>query len=98
MLEVYRPTLVILDGITEAMTLHGWKPLDNTDIALFDRKVITPLTSTGAAEVSLDHVTKDRENRGRYAIGGVHKLNIVTGAGYTLRGNSSASVSPAAPH
>jgi hypothetical protein len=43
-----------------------------------------PLTASGVAQVSFDHVTKDREGRGRYAIGGVHKLNIVSGAGYTL--------------
>jgi hypothetical protein len=34
--------------------------------------------------VSFDHVTKDKDGRGRYALGGVHKLNIVNGAGYTL--------------
>ena len=34
--------------------------------------------------MSFDHVTKDKDGRGRYALGGVHKLNIVNGAGYTL--------------
>jgi hypothetical protein len=34
--------------------------------------------------VLLDHVIKDREGRGRYALGGVHKLNAVSGAGYLL--------------
>jgi hypothetical protein len=83
-LATYRPTLAIVDGITEAMTLHGLNPIDNVDIALFDRTVVTPLTDSGAAEVSFDHVTKDKDGRGRYALGGVHKLNIVNGAGYTL--------------
>src|SRR5829696_6175931 len=83
-LAYYMPSLALLDGVTEAMTLHNLNPNDNKDIALFNRQVCHPLTASGAAQVSFDHVTKDREGRGRYAIGGVHKLNIVTGAGYTL--------------
>jgi hypothetical protein len=83
-LASYGPSLAMLDGITEAMELHGLNPIDNTDIAKFNRMVSLPLAASGAAQVSFDHVTKDRESRGRYALGGVHKLNIVTGAGYTL--------------
>jgi hypothetical protein len=80
----YQPTLAVLDGITEAMTLHGYNPLDNMDVAKFNTNVVRKLTFTGAAELSLDHVTKAREGRERYALGGVHKLNIVSGAGYIL--------------
>jgi hypothetical protein len=80
----YGPSLAHLDGITEAMNMHGLNPNDNVDISTFNRRVNMPLTASGAAQVSFDHVTKDREGRGRYAIGGVHKLNIVSGAGYTL--------------
>jgi hypothetical protein len=80
----YGPSLAMLDGITEAMNMHGLNPIDNVDISTFNRRVNMPLTASGAAQASFDHVTKDRESRGRYAIGGVHKLNIVSGAGYTL--------------
>ena len=80
----YGPSLAMLDGITEAMTMHGLNPLDNVDIALFNRRVNLPMTASGAAQASFDHVVKDNQNRGRYAIGGVHKLNIVSGAGYIL--------------
>jgi hypothetical protein len=83
-LAQFRPSLAYVDGVTEAMTLHSLNPNDNVDIALFDKTVARPLTGAGAAQVSLDHVVKNGDNRGRYAIGGVHKLNIVTGAGYTL--------------
>jgi len=74
----------VLDGVTEAMTVHSLNPLDNVDNSLFNSMVNERLTQTGAAQVSFDHVTKDRDGRGRYALGGVHKLNIVSGAGYTL--------------
>ena len=64
--------------------MHGLNPLDNADVAIFNMLLIRPQTDAGAAAVALDHVTKDRENRGRYAIGAVHKLNAVSGAGYVL--------------
>lgn len=79
-----RPSLVILDGVTEALSLHGLSTLDNDELARFGRMLTRPITSTGAAVLSLDHVTKDRETRGRYAIGGVHKLNGLNGAAFTL--------------
>ena len=79
-----RPSLVILDGVTEALSLHGFATVDNDEVAKFGRLLTRPLTDTGAAVLSLDHVTKDRESRGRYAIGGVHKLNGLSGAAFTL--------------
>lgn len=78
------PSLVILDGITEGMTLHGLDPLNNKDCATFGRLMVRPLASYGAAVVSLDHVTKSADGRGRYAIGAVHKLNALDGAAYVL--------------
>ena len=42
------------------------------------------MAESGAAAVSLDHVTKSAEGRGRYSIGAVHKLNGLDGAAYTL--------------
>ncbi len=39
---------------------------------------------TGAAVVMIDHVTKDSESRGRFAIGGQAKLAGLTGAAYTV--------------
>ena len=81
---MHAPTLAVIDGITEAMTLHGLNPLDNTDAATFGRMLPRRITEAGAAVVSLDHVVKDREGRGRYALGAVHKLNGLDGAAYLL--------------
>ena len=39
---------------------------------------------TGAAVALIDHVTKDAESRGRFAIGGQAKLSSLTGAGYSV--------------
>jgi len=79
-----RPSLTILDGITEAMTLHGLELKDNTDIARFAALLPRWIAARGPAVVGLDHVVKDSDGRGRYSIGGVHKLNAVDGAAYLL--------------
>ncbi len=79
-----RPSLVILDGVTEAMSLHGLELKDNTDVARFGQLLPRRMSAGGAAAVLLDHVVKDREARGGYAIGGVHKLNGLNGAMYLL--------------
>jgi hypothetical protein len=81
-----RPTLAVIDGITEAMTMHGLDPLSNRDIAAFGRTLPRRLAAAGCATVCLDHVTKAVDGRGRYAIGGVHKLNGIDGAAFLLEG------------
>jgi hypothetical protein len=79
-----RPTLCVLDGVTEAMSLHGFELRDNGDVAAFGRLLPGRIAKAGPAVVCLDHVTKDRETRGRYAIGGQHKLAGLNGCAYVL--------------
>jgi hypothetical protein len=78
-------TLAVLDGVTDAMGVFELKIKDNDDVATFMRDLPRRLArDTGAAVVMVDHVTKDREGRGRYAIGGQHKLAAIDGAAYTV--------------
>lgn len=84
MMSACSPTLAAVDGVTEAMTMHGLNPLDNHDAAKFGRMLPRRLAKWGAATVSLDHVTKSSDTRGRYSIGAVHKLNGLDGAAYVL--------------
>lgn len=86
------PTLAVIDGVTEAMTLHGLNPLDNVDAARFGRLLPRRLTAAGCAVANLDHVTKDRDGRGRYALGAVHKLNGLDGGAYLLENRSPFGV------
>ena len=88
-MHTFHPSLAINDGTTEAMAIHDLNPLDNVDIAVFNTILVKPLLGFDTAVVSLDHVIKDREGRGRYALGGVHKLNAVSGAGYLLENTKS---------
>ncbi|HEY6686936.1 MAG TPA: hypothetical protein VI094_12095 [Propionibacteriaceae bacterium] len=83
-MHAFRPSLAISDGTTEAMAVHNLDPLDNSDIAIFNKILVRPLLSFGPAVASLDHVVKDRDGRGKYALGGVHKLSAVSRAGYML--------------
>ena len=78
------PVLVVLDGMTEAFGLHGWQIKENDHAALFRQALVKPVLRTGAATLTLDHVVKAKDSQGRYNIGGVHKLNGLTGAGFKL--------------
>lgn len=77
--------LAVIDGVTEAVTVEGLSLLDNADIATWLRLLPKKIAdATGAAVVCIDHLAKDREGQGRYAIGAQHKLAGVTGAAYKL--------------
>jgi hypothetical protein len=82
--DAVKPSIVVVDGVTEAMSMLGLELKENSEIAKFRRIFLRPLADTGAAVVPLDHVVKSSENRGRYALGGVHKLNGVDGVQYML--------------
>jgi len=72
-------TVVVIDGVTEAMSMHGWSINDNDDVAAYVIKLPRRIADKGPAVLQIDHVTKDSETRGRYAIGGQHKLASITG-------------------
>jgi hypothetical protein len=78
------PALAVLDGMTEAMTLHGLSPDANPDVAKFNERVVRPIADSGAAVVTIDHVTKSRDGRGRWAIGAQHKLAGIDGAAFAF--------------
>lgn len=79
-----RPTLVVLDGVNEGMSLHGMAIREEDGAAAFRRLVVKPCIRAGAATLSCDHVVKDKESRGRYALGSIHKGNALSGAQFSL--------------
>lgn len=81
--ESCRPSLAVIDGVTEGMVMHGLELKDNSDIARWLAMVPKPIARRGAAVLQIDHVSKDREGRGRFAIGGQHKLAGIDGAAFT---------------
>lgn len=77
--------LVVIDGMTDALSVFGAGSNDNDEITAFMR-VFPRLVArrTGAAVVIVDHVTKDSETRGRHAVGGQAKMNALDGAAYVI--------------
>lgn len=76
--------LVVVDGVTDGMATMGLDADKNKDAATFDRLLIKPFARAGAAVFVCDHVVKDREGRGRYAIGAQHKLAAIDGATFVF--------------
>ncbi|WP_018350967.1 AAA family ATPase [Longispora albida] len=77
--------LAIVDGVTDALGLHGASSTDNDDVSAFMREVPRQIARrTGAAVVLIDHVSKDSESRGRFAIGGQAKMAALDGAAYMV--------------
>jgi hypothetical protein len=80
----WRPALVVIDGVTEAMTLENLDPSNNAEVARWLTLLGAVLADAGAAVVCIDQVAKSKETRGRWAIGGQHKLAAVTGASFIV--------------
>lgn len=80
----HQPTIAIIDGVTEVMAQNGWSITDNDDAAKFLLALPRRIARHGPAVVLIDHVTKDKEGRGRYGIGAAHKLAGLDGAAYHL--------------
>jgi hypothetical protein len=78
-------SLAVVDGVTDAMGLFGLSGKDNDDVAAWQRKLPRALArATGAAVVCVDHVSKDPDTRGRFALGGQHKMAGLDGAAFVV--------------
>lgn len=77
--------LAVIDGVTDSLGVFGYSTKDNDDITAWMRIMPKNIAkTTGAAVAVIDHVTKDSDTRGRFAIGGQAKMSALTGAGYTV--------------
>jgi hypothetical protein len=70
-------TLVVVDAAAGAYDVAGLDDNKRSDAERFSRGWITPLWLRGIATIVLDHVVKNGETRGRYAIGSERKLGAV---------------------
>lgn len=91
MLTHWRPTLIALDGVTEAYSLHGLSINSSEDAAAWFGKFARRFQIKravdgydGPAIVELDHVVKDRDGRGSWTIGTQHKKAGIKGAMYMV--------------
>jgi hypothetical protein len=80
-----RYALAIIDGVTEAFSVFHVKSIDNDEVTTWGRQVPRMIANrTGAAVAVVDHVTKDADSRGRFAIGAQAKMSYLTGTSYTV--------------
>ncbi|MGD0166897.1 MAG: AAA family ATPase [Gaiellaceae bacterium] len=74
MVAEYDPSLIVVDAMAGALALHGFDGNSNADVETFYSVTLAPFRSSEAALAVIDHVTKDREARGRWPIGAQRKL------------------------
>jgi len=75
--------LVIIDDVSQAMSAMGYGD-SNAAVAAWQNHLPNRLAARGITVVMLDHLVKANDGTGRYPLGGVMKLNGVTGAQYIL--------------
>lgn len=76
--------LVVIDGVAEALSLQGHDENEAAAVIAWWTAIPRPLAGTGACVLLLDHVTKAREGRDRWARGSGAKLAAVDGVAYML--------------
>lgn len=76
--------LLILDGMTEGLGLMGLSALDQEAIVTWRRVFVKPAMRLGAATLTTDHVVKQADSRGRFAIGAQHKLAGLNGVMFVM--------------
>ncbi|NTY58678.1 hypothetical protein FEG63_03810 [Mycolicibacterium sphagni] len=78
-----RPTLVVFDGVNEAMVLHGVK-IDLEGWSAVRRRLVEPFKAAGAAVLECDHLPLNADPLRGDAYGTVHKGNVVDGVRFAL--------------
>jgi KaiC/GvpD/RAD55 family RecA-like ATPase len=80
----FTPDLIVMDGVNAAMNLLGLDLEKNKDATQFSQVVLRPLRLWGAAVLTIDHVTKSKDNRGNYAIGAQAKRADIDGVAISV--------------
>jgi hypothetical protein len=84
LLDKVRPSLLVLDGVNEGMAMQGYQIKEAEGASAFRHAFAVPAKKLGAAVVSLDHVVKAQDGRGRYQYGSIHKSNALDGSSIVL--------------
>lgn len=69
-----KPSVVVIDAAAGAYSLQGLDDNKRADVETFARLYVGAFWRNGIATIVVDHVVKDRETRGSYAIGSERKL------------------------
>jgi hypothetical protein len=78
------PAIIVIDGVAAFCAAHGCDTNSNDDWASLADEVLTPLYTTGAALILIDHVPKGGDVSAAYPLGAMQKLARCRGAGYAV--------------
>jgi hypothetical protein len=78
-IDEFKPSLIVVDGVNAAMNVMGLDLEKNKDATSFSQEVLRPMRLHNAAIITIDHVTKSKDNRGNYAIGAQAKRADIDG-------------------
>ena len=76
----WKPALVILDGVNEAIATMNGETNNVESASAFRRQLVSPFIRAGAAVISCDHVPHSTDGTRTAAIGSVHKGNTLSGS------------------
>jgi GNAT superfamily N-acetyltransferase len=74
LLDEWQPTLVVIDAAAGAYDLQGLDDNKRADVERFARVFVRSFWWRGVATILLDHVVKNADSRGKYAIGSERKV------------------------
>jgi hypothetical protein len=78
------PAIIVIDGVAAFCAAHGCESNSNDDWGTITDEVLTPLCTSGAAIILIDHVPKSGDGSPAYPIGASQKLARCRGAGYAV--------------
>jgi hypothetical protein len=78
-IDEFKPSLIVVDGVNAAMNVMGLDLEKNKDATSFSQEILRPMRLHNAAIITIDHVTKSKDNRGNYAIGAQAKRADIDG-------------------
>lgn len=80
-LVAWRPTLAVIDGVTESLAIEGLSGNDGGDVARWFLLISRRLTDVGACVVTVDHTAKNGDGTPS-ELGSQHKRAGLTGASF----------------
>jgi hypothetical protein len=83
LIEENNYALAVIDGVTAAMGEYRLKSNAQDDVTAWHKLLPRWIADkTGAATVVIDHVSKSKDDRGRFAVGSQAKMAALSGAGF----------------
>jgi hypothetical protein len=86
-----KPALIVIDSVGESIATEGQDQNSDGEVATWNQLIPRRLAGYGSTILLLDHVTKNKETRGQFAVGSHRKLAAIDGAHYMLEVRTSPS-------